>query len=1078
MSAPSTGLAQGPVSFTASATSPSPVDQAAGFTYLWNFGDGTTGSGASPTHAYALDGIYTVTATATDCDGAKGTASSVVKVYPSVSAGPDPTASEGQTVNFVGTAVGSSSLSYNWTFGDGTTATGTLTPSHVYNERGTYTATLTATDMVYGFSSSSSIPMTITDVAPTVTIAGPSSGTVQAPVSLTASATSPSPIDQAAGFTYLWNFGDGTTGSGASPPHSYALDGIYTVTVTATDCDGATGTGSTSVKVYPVALAGSNLTGNEGSTFNFQGSAIGGSLSYSWNFGDGGTATGTLTPSHVYSNQGTYTATLTVTDSAGLSSQSSLSVTVIDVAPTVSLTAPATGTTGSPVSFSASATDPSPVDQAAGYTYSWIFGDGTTGTGASPTHSYASAGTYTVSVTATATDGAVSQPANATLTISTTPQVGITYYIAPNTTSGSGTFSNPFGLPDLLNTSGDYVTQGQALAILKLGDTLDFLGGDYHISGTANTGCYDYQLICPTVSGTATQPITIQAYPGQTVRIFVDSGVQPAFGTDSPTLNYVRFLGFTVEPTPIYTSGGILESPQAFNIHGTGDEVAYNEIIGQYVATGDNHDGIRLADANSTWVHNNYIHGFEDIATNPDNGAGIKVYGDTNDIVEDNYITECSVGISDKYASVWPNNQTYRRNWVAGNTNIQFKGNNQGTQALYFIYDNVFDGSEPINLVSQQTGTQIYNNLLRGSSSQPSGSVPPGQIFVLGGSGSLYQNDVWNNVFMNGGSGTPVVYQTSANYVQSGATAQFAYWDYNVYDAAPAWNFGNGSYTLSTWQGQGWDAHSTSPLGIVTDSTIYPGIGSGNYTLASAYQTAGRYGGAVGPRVAISGTGGIMDPTRYGPGALSTGSSPSITQQPQNQAVPVGGTATFSVQVNGSGLFYQWQRSNDGGTTWIVIQGANSASYTTPQVSTSDYGAIFRSLVSSVGGSAWSGLAILTVTSTSTNPMTPAIMLPSSSQTMTAGTAAAFTGVTSGTAPAAVTPVPTSTVQTVSALMAGVQNGGADPGSSPAFEPSVNSRHAHHAFRAKTAPPITRVSAYPRRTPVQWSKGWRPTHLV
>src|SRR5205807_7677811 len=137
----------------------------------------------SPSHAFSQDGAYNVALTVTNATGLSTTASTIVNVFPSVTAGLDPTVTEGETVNFMGTAVGSSSLTYHWDFGDGGTAGGTLTPSHVYANRGTYTTTLTATDTVYGLGSSSSIPMVVTDVAPTVKIGGASSGTVGTPVS-------------------------------------------------------------------------------------------------------------------------------------------------------------------------------------------------------------------------------------------------------------------------------------------------------------------------------------------------------------------------------------------------------------------------------------------------------------------------------------------------------------------------------------------------------------------------------------------------------------------------------------------------------------------------------------------------------------------------------------------------------------------------------------------------------------------------------------------------------------------------------------------------------------------------------
>ena len=68
------------------------------------------------------------------------------------------------------------------------------------------------------------------------------------------------------------------------------------------------------------ASAGSAVTSNAGSAVSFsQAAATGtGPLSYSWNFGDGTSPSGSLNPTHTYQNPGTYTAQLTVTDALGI----------------------------------------------------------------------------------------------------------------------------------------------------------------------------------------------------------------------------------------------------------------------------------------------------------------------------------------------------------------------------------------------------------------------------------------------------------------------------------------------------------------------------------------------------------------------------------------------------------------------------------------------------------------------------------------------------------------------------------------------------------------------------------------
>ena len=75
---------------------------------------------------------------------------------------------------------------------------------------------------------------------------GPYAGTVGAPVAFSA-AGSADPDGSLVG--YAWNFGDGSSGTGAAPTHAYAAAGTYAVILTVTDDDGATASAQATVTV-------------------------------------------------------------------------------------------------------------------------------------------------------------------------------------------------------------------------------------------------------------------------------------------------------------------------------------------------------------------------------------------------------------------------------------------------------------------------------------------------------------------------------------------------------------------------------------------------------------------------------------------------------------------------------------------------------------------------------------------------------------------------------------------------------------------------------------------------------------
>jgi PKD repeat protein len=115
--------------------------------YQWRFGDGNTGSGMTESHTYNKPGTYTVTFTASNSVG-EASKTLTVEATPvpapaqitSINATPNPV-DAGETVRFSSNVQGQPPISREWSFGDGSTATGE-SPTHTYEEAGEYTARL------------------------------------------------------------------------------------------------------------------------------------------------------------------------------------------------------------------------------------------------------------------------------------------------------------------------------------------------------------------------------------------------------------------------------------------------------------------------------------------------------------------------------------------------------------------------------------------------------------------------------------------------------------------------------------------------------------------------------------------------------------------------------------------------------------------------------------------------------------------------------------------------------------------------------------------------------------------------
>jgi Ca2+-binding RTX toxin-like protein len=314
----------------------------------------------------------------------------------------------------------------------------------------TATATNLATGDTSEFSRAIALP---TNTRPTANAGGPY--TVAEGESFTLDASGSSDLDRDP-LTYSWDVnGDGVFGdaTGVSPTLTWAqlnalgiTDGLATIlSVRVRVSDGvnpAVTSDPTSLVVSNAAPRATGVNGpsqlDEGQTGTYSLAGVSdpsgvdaGSLRYSFALSAAGLAAdyaaagGTNAFSYTPADNTPFTVYARVYDKdGGVSDVYTLSVSVANVPPTAGVTGPSVGVRGQTLTYTLTATDPSPVDQSAGFTFriDWD-GNGTpdqTVTGPSGTavpHTYTDVGTYTVRVTAADKDGDVGPAATMAVTV-------------------------------------------------------------------------------------------------------------------------------------------------------------------------------------------------------------------------------------------------------------------------------------------------------------------------------------------------------------------------------------------------------------------------------------------------------------------------------------------------------------------------------------------------------------------------------------------------------------------------------------------------------------------------------------
>ncbi len=360
------------------------------FSRQWDFGDGTLGNNQNPSHQYVSSGVFNISLKVTNSNGC---VESLTKInYINIDNKPtaafiNSTATNCSApfeVTFQNSSTGTTALSYNWNFGDGTFSTA-INPAHTYSTPGNYTVKLFVNNT--NGCIDSVIKNNLVQIANNYSMFSCVNSICTKSTLLITNSSSPAPIS-----TY-WDFGDSTSSTDFSPIKIFTTSDTFTIRMI-NDFGTCRDTVIKNIIINPTPITSFSATTTSACiaplNTQFNNSTLNANT-YKWKFGDGSIST-IINPTHTYNSITSYSVTLIATSNEGCIDSLTKSNYII-------LNWPVATITNIPKSGCAPFTctlNPNVVGGDSVVNYMWDFGDGYTSSIKNPTHTYYNRGAYNI----------------------------------------------------------------------------------------------------------------------------------------------------------------------------------------------------------------------------------------------------------------------------------------------------------------------------------------------------------------------------------------------------------------------------------------------------------------------------------------------------------------------------------------------------------------------------------------------------------------------------------------------------------------------------------------------------------